>query len=303
MVRVALFLKGRFRLSKKIHSAQVFSENIAAFRCPHCKGAMKVVDLTSLKCENNHTFDFAKQGYVNLLTHAVNSHYNKELFEARQKVIVESSLYTKLHESIARVIQDFQVDHKQPAMVADLGCGEGSHLQRILDKCENSTLTGVGLDISKEGIMLAAKKYENPIWIVGDLADSPLMDQSYSIILNILSPSNYKEFKRILVKDGLVLKVVPRSNYLKELREAFYDKDEKKVYKNDEIVSLFEKHFHLLDTQILNYTISLNKEEWIRLVHMTPLTWSVEKERIDQFINQGSAKITVDLAILVGQNK
>ncbi|WP_342346113.1 putative RNA methyltransferase [Paenibacillus mangrovi] len=57
----------------------MFSEYAETFRCPHCEGALKVVDLKSLGCPNNHTFDISKQGYVNLMTRPLNSNYGKEL--------------------------------------------------------------------------------------------------------------------------------------------------------------------------------------------------------------------------------
>lgn len=285
-------------MSKKIKSAKEVSEYIKAFRCPHCKGTMNVVDFKSLRCENNHSFDFAKQGYINLLTHSTSSHYSRELFEARQNIIKKSQLYSPMHEAITNVIKEhFHV----PFMVADLGCGEGSHLQSILDSCGEANITGVGLDIAKEGIILAAKNYDDPIWIVGDLANSPLMDQSYHLILNILSPSNYQEFKRIMAQGGLVIKVVPRSNYLKELREALYNKDEKKIYKNNEIVALFQKHFQLLDLIQVKYSKVLKKDELTSLVQMTPLAWSADQIKIDQFVNRDSTEITIDLDILVGK--
>ncbi|MBA2876233.1 putative RNA methyltransferase [Thermaerobacillus caldiproteolyticus] len=290
-------------MTKKIKSAELVSEFVGVFRCPLCKSSMRVVDFKSLICSKNHTFDFAKQGYINLMTHPSNSHYKKELFEARHKIIMESNLYTSMHETIAKVIKEYMDASLNPFMVADLGCGEGSHLQKSLDECMIPAMTGVGLDISKEGIVMAAKRYDNQIWLVGDLAKSPLADQSFHVVLNILSPSNYKEFKRILVEDGLVIKVVPRPNYLKELREVLFDNNEKKVYKNDQIVSLFKKHLHLLDVFNLCYTKNLKKAELKNLVQMTPLAWSADKARIDAFINRDSAAITVDLDILVGANK
>lgn len=289
-------------MSKKIKSAELVNKFINAFKCPVCEGPMRVVELKSLKCSKNHTFDFTKQGYLNLMTHPSNSHYNKELFEARHKIIIESNLYNPIHEAITKAIEEYLPVSAQPYMIADLGCGEGSHLQRILEGL-SSAAAGVGLDISKEGIAAAAKKHGDPIWLVGDLANSPLVDKSFHVILNILSPSNYKEFKRILVPDGLIIKVVPRSNYLIELREAFFENKEKKDYQNDEIVSLFKKHFQLLDVSSLSYTNTLNKAELENLVQMTPLAWTAEKPYIDQFINRDSAQITVDLDILVGQNK
>lgn len=56
-------------MTENIKGAKRFSKFAEAFRCPHCNGALQVVDLKSLKCSENHTFDFAKQGYVNLMAH------------------------------------------------------------------------------------------------------------------------------------------------------------------------------------------------------------------------------------------
>lgn len=289
-------------MTNKIKSAEVFSKFMKAFRCTHCDSSLKVVDFKSLKCSNNHTFDFAKQGYVNLMARPSNSHYKKELFEARQKIIMESKLYSLLHEKISDVIKQHMDNSSSPLLILDAGCGEGSHLQSILEECENLVMTGVGLDISKDGIIMAAKKYKEPIWLVGDLANSPFGDQSFPVILNILSPSNYKEFKRILVPNGLVIKVVPRPNYLKELREALFEDTKKKIYKNDTTVELFNKHFNLKDVINVCYTEKLDQVDLENLVQMSPFSWTSEKTDIEAFINRGSSEITIDLDILIGLN-
>src|SRR5690606_34617008 len=115
-----------------------------------CYSSMKVVDLRSLICSNNHTFDFAKQGYVNMLTRPINSNYNKALFQARQKIIMESDLYTLLHKEISRVINRNIDGSNNEVILLDAGSGEGSHLQRIVDENVNGTIQGIGIDISKE---------------------------------------------------------------------------------------------------------------------------------------------------------
>jgi 23S rRNA (guanine745-N1)-methyltransferase len=290
-------------MPKKIKSAKRVNEFESLFKCPFCENSMRVVNDRSLICAKKHTFDFAKQGYVNLLPRPSNSHYTKELFEARHKIIMESNLYTSMHKTITKMIKEHMDVAINPFTVLDLGCGEGSHLQKIVDGCKSPAITGIGLDISKESIIMASKKYKDSIWFVGDLAKSPLVDESVHVILNILSPSNYKEFKRTLVQDGLVIKIVPRPNYLKELREFLFDKTEKEIYRNDKIVSLFKKHFYLLDVFNLSYTMNLNQAELKNLVQMTPLAWSSDKGRINAYINQDSAEITVDLDILIGVNK
>ncbi|WP_342540518.1 putative RNA methyltransferase [Heyndrickxia sp. FSL K6-6286] len=290
-------------MTKKEKSAELVNKYVHVFSCPICKSPMKVTHLKSLVCLNNHTFDFAKQGYVNMMTRSANSHYDKELFKARQKVIMESNLFALLHKRISEIIIGNMNALKGEIIIFDAGCGEGSHLQRILDECKNETFAGIGLDISKEGIRMAASKYKETAWLVGDLANSPLADQSCHYILNILSPANYKEFKRTLVPNGLVIKVVPRSNYLKELREALFDNTDKSSYKNDETVSLFNHHFHLVDVLNLSYIKKLTQTELINLVQMSPLTWNTSEDDIDRIINRGISEVTVDLDILVGINK
>ncbi|MBL4954359.1 methyltransferase domain-containing protein [Neobacillus sp. YIM B02564] len=290
-------------MTNKEKSAELASKYVQVFSCPLCNSPMAVTHLKSLICLNNHTFDFAKQGYVNMMTRSAHSHYDKKLFKARQKIIMESNLYTSLHQKISEVINEKIHASTGEIIILDAGCGEGSHLQRILDKGKNGTITGLGVDISKEGIRMAASNYKESIWLVGDLAHPPISAQSCHIILNILSPANYKDFKRILVSDGLIVKVVPRTNYLKELRKALFDDMDMKTYKNDETVSLFNQHFQLVNMIHLSYTKKLPQSDLSKLVQMSPLAWNSKKEQIDKFTNQVFSEITVDLDILVGVNR
>lgn len=289
-------------MSKKVNSANLINKFKTSFKCPLCDQSIKVVNLSSVVCTNNHTFDIAKQGYINFMTRSIKSNYGKDLFETRYKLITKSKLYSPLHEAVAQIIKKHGI-LANPFMIADLGCGEGSHLHSIIDQIENNIITGVGLDLSKEGILMAAKNYSDFIWFVGDLARTPFTDTSFHVILNILSPANYAEFKRILVQDGLVIKAVPRPSYLKELRETLFIDEKNSDYQNDHTVSLFEKNFQLLDIQQVTNTQILTKTDRENLVKMTPLTWSANRSRINSFIEQDSAKITLDLDILIGLNK
>lgn len=289
-------------MTSKEKSIEVVKKYVHLFSCPLCKSTMKVVE-KSLICIKNHTFDFAKQGYLNMLIRSANSQYDKELFKARKEIIMESDLFALLHQKISEVIIENMDAFEGDMIIFDAGCGEGSHLQMILDKSDHVRIKGIGLDISKEGIRMAASNYKEFIWLVGDLANIPLVDQSCQIILNILSPANYKEFKRILIPDGLVIKIVPRINYLKELRDRLFENKNKKTNKHDDIVSLFKQHFHLVNEFKLSYSMELTQKELINLVQMTPLTWNKSQKDIEQMIAQGISQITVDLAVLVGKNQ
>ncbi|MCM3708440.1 MULTISPECIES: putative RNA methyltransferase [Cytobacillus] len=271
---------------------------INELRCPLCEDSLQVDQAKSLICPNRHTFDISYHGYVNMLSISPKGRYNKALFEARKKIIMESELFALLHEKIAAAIGSFSAD--SDALILDAGCGEGSHLEKILRYSRNGTVTGIGLDISKAGIAQAAKSYKDSIWLVGDLAKSPLADRSINMILNIFSPSNYKEFKRILTPGGLIIKVVPRAAHLQELRNAIHGTNQNSFYRNDETISLFKKHFTLIDIVTVSDAKELNEKERTHLVQMSPLAWDANETALEAF---KSSQITIDADILIGLNQ
>ena len=129
-------------------------------------------------------------------------------------------MYDPLLEVLAKYLKQ--------AKVLDIGCGEGSFLAQLTQKV-TPALT-VGFDIAKEGIYQASNhtQFVQAFWCVADLTNLPFADQSFDMLLNIFSPSNYREFDRILAPGGKLLKVIPGEHYLKELRQAFYPNDARK---------------------------------------------------------------------------
>lgn len=55
--------------------------------CPHCGQVLRRME-NSLRCVNNHSFDLAKQGYVNLaLQCKASENYSRERFRARRDIL------------------------------------------------------------------------------------------------------------------------------------------------------------------------------------------------------------------------
>ena len=287
-------------MSKRIDGARRAARIVHALKCPVCGKPVGVEDEGRLLCPENHSFDFAKQGYVNVLTRPAGGHYDKELFEARRRIMMDSGLYAPFHKAAADLVRKVSFPQDGPGIIADIGCGEGTHLHRILGELVGHNVIGAGLDIAKEGVQLAARDFQDAVWLVGDLAQSPFADHSIHVILNILSPSNYEEFTRMLAPGGRLIKAVPGAGYLRELREALYS-DERRTYSNEDTIDLFDRHFRRTETIPLRYSVRLGRAQLEDLVRMTPLSWSPDPEAARKFLDRESAEITVELELLVGE--
>lgn len=291
--------------NKRMMSAEFVSKHLFLFACPICHSSMKVFELKSLVCSNQHTFDFAKQGYINLTTGQIKTKYSKELFEARRTLMTESTFFKPVVETIAKLINKEGIQAKKELSIIDMGCGEGSHLASICDLVSakgNKKVVGVGIDLAKEGVVVAAKNYsENKLWAVADLARTPFINKQFDVILNILSPSNYAEFNRLLKEDGLVIKVIPQTDYLKELRDYFFHETEKQTYSNEETVERFQDSFRFVDSSRLRYRDHLNGPLIWPLVQMTPLTWGITDKQAASFLEKESIVVSIDLEIMIGR--
>ncbi|WP_081890423.1 methyltransferase domain-containing protein [Paenibacillus tyrfis] len=242
-----------------------------------------------------------------LVTKAVKSDYGKTMFEARN-LVCRSGFFQPLIGRIGQtLLNNISGPRLGPVTVLDAGCGEGSQLAQLADVWKRGTpagFLGAGLDLSKEGVAIAAREYAGFIWCVGDLARSPFQDQSFDVVLNVLSASNYGEFSRLLRKDGMLIKVIPGSGHLCQLRHALYDdRSPRQAYSNEKTRALFMRHFDMLDERQIRYDVALQEELLEPLVRMTPLSWGVRDEQIQQALQLAIREVTADFTMLVGRAK
>ncbi|MGX7131973.1 putative RNA methyltransferase [Enterococcus songbeiensis] len=276
---------------KKIDRGKQFIQNHSAlFRCPLCQTAVQP-NQTGMMCENQHRFDVSKKGTLFFLTHQIKSDYDAPMFQARQRMI-KSGMYQPMLEEIQHQLQG--------ETLLDVGCGEGSFLNALLAL---QPRTAIGFDIVKEGIYLATEQPNSAFWCVADLTNLPFADQSFSTVLNIFSPSNYQEFQRIMKADGRLIKIVPRANYLRELRQAFYPDDVRKQnYSNEKVVAKFQQIFPESQQKQITYTFEIPEARQADILEMSPLEWGVSPEVKEQLLRNPLNKITIDVDLLIGTN-
>lgn len=285
-------------------ATRLFRQNGSLFACPLCGMDLQVDEPAALRCGNHHTFDLAKQGYVNLLTSRVKAgKYNQELFAARL-ALHQTGFFIELLAALENCIATYVPRRPQGQLIIlDAGCGEGSHLAHLVARVQaaGQPALGIGLDIAKDGIRLAASAHTGLIWCVADLARSPLQAAQCDIILNILSPANYAEFHRLLRPDGVVVKVFPGPSYLQELRTALYAGGSKETYRNEDSVQQFSQQYAPLVTEQVCYQQELSITTLDYLLQMTPLAWNADPVALEAVRRAGLDRITVDATIMVGR--
>lgn len=275
----------------KFDYSKSFLKNDDLLICPICKERLILND-HSLICKNKHTYNISKKGITTLVSqsHIKESKiYNYELFSNRREFI-QKMYYKDLYNKIIHIINQ-QFDKK--INIVDLGCGEGAHTMNILNSLQLNYVY-YGFDYSKTAIDMAS--YYNSdfrFYFVGDVNNVPIKDNSIDLIIDILSPYNQSEIKRLLRKNGMFIKVAPGKNYLKEMRNATnistYDKDL-------EVEQNLKKNFKVVKKEHILKTYPTTKNDFKLLLKMSPM--------YNEKANKIPDAITIDLMIYImnGEN-
>ena len=277
--------------------------------CPVCGDALQLggPQMRSLVCSDGHSFDLAKQGYVNLYRGKPMNEYTKESFQERQ-VILQRGMYAHLLEEICsflRKTSESGTEADEKKVLVDAGCGEGYYTREIAQQFDHLQLYGT--DLSRDSIQLAAGTANGmgagPAdikWFVSDISKLPVADGSVDYVLDIFTSANYQEFQRVLADDGYLIKIIPGEGHVKELREAAKDQLYHKEYKERKGAAVFAEQFELVEQKVVSRTFSVSPEERDIFIRMTPLLFAVDKSKIDW---STVTEITVEGELLIGKKK
>ena len=97
----------------------------------------------------------------------------------------------------------------------------------------------------------------------------------------------------------MIIKVVPTSSHLKEIRQLAQDQLTKQSYSNQEILEHFEDHCQILSSETVSLTKSLTPEERQALLAMTPLLFTLTKKKLTGQLTE----ITIEAELLVGKSR
>ena len=189
--------------------------------CPVCGKELHTAD-RAMRCESGHSFDIAKEGYVNLLRASKNGDLiGDDKFSARsRRDFLNKGYYSVLQEALCGIFRE------REGKVLDICCGEGYYTAAL---GRNPKLQVFGFDISREMVRLAAKR-GNGTYFVANMASIPVAEASMNFCTHLFAPFNEAAFSRTLKPGGRLITVVPGKYHLWGLKQAVYDTP----YENDE---------------------------------------------------------------------
>ena len=237
--------------------------------CPICAAPLRQTDKT-FRCEAGHSFDMARQGYVNLLPvqnkRSLNPGDTREQVLSR-RAFLEAGFYAPIADALCAAAKELNC----AGPILDVGCGEGWYSAQLSDAL-NAPL--VGLDISKEAVRCAAAKYKNAQWICGSAARLPVESGSVGLITSLFALTVPEEIKRALRSDGYYFQVLAQEDHLLGLKSIIYPK----LLHKEKNTTPDLPGFTLVRQIPIRFTFTVEGAQVQNLLSMTPHVYRISKE-------------------------
>jgi len=266
--------------------------NMFEYKCPVCGEILSKSDRV-YKCKNRHSFDIAKQGYVNLLVSQKSSkkrHGDDTLMVNSRRDFLDKGYYSQLKDALLSTLLKYSDEN---SVIADLGCGEGYYTDYI--QKNTTSLNACGIDISKQALISASKRNKNVSYTVASTTDLPITDNYCDVITSVFAPVSISEIYRALKTDGIWIKVYPLKNHLFGLKSAVYDNP----YYN-EVDERIPDGFNLIEHNEIKYNIEIDaNDDIMNLFRMTPYYYKTSKTDQDKINNLQFLKTELEFGINV----
>jgi 23S rRNA (guanine745-N1)-methyltransferase len=263
-------------------------------RCPVCTGAVRL-DSQQLTCGNEHRFDIARQGYVNLTTGGARAGTadTATMVMARDRFLGRGH-YRPLAASVRSLAA--RSGHGGPGLVVDLAGGTGYYLAETLDALPHRH--GVCFDLSAPALRRAARAHPRAAAIGADVwGRLPLAAQSAALVLSVFGPRNAAEIDRVLTPGGTLIVAGPGDAHLREVLGplGMIGVDQ---HKSRRLADAFSNYARPGATR-LRYELSLDHAALTALVTMGPSARHVTQETLAARVHALPAPVTVTIDLRI----
>jgi SAM-dependent methyltransferase len=240
--------------------------------CPVCGDALSASG-GSARCEQGHSFDYARSRYLNLTRTGggrARVGDTPAMVEARAGFLASGH-----YERIAAAVGEAAADIAGPAprVLAEVGSGIGYHLAAAAQalRAQGAELDcAVGVDLSKAAAAYAARRHRDLVFVVADVETAiPLRDSVADVVLSVFSPRPGAELGRVVRPGGELVVAFAGPRHLERLRErlTLIGVHEDKL---EQLSERLRPWFDPVSTSAVEYEIELDAEDARRLVEMGP---------------------------------
>ncbi len=193
---------------------------------------------------------------------------------AARRDFFDAGHYEPLADALARVVLD-ALPPRDDHVVLDAGCGEGYYLRRLRDiavTAADSGLARYGVDVSKHGVSVAAKRDPAGRYAVASSHVLPVPPAALDVVITHFSPIFAEAFRRSLRPGGFVIVGAPGPGHLFALKQMVYENPQRHDDPNEELAG---RGFVRVDSHRVRYGLQVrNARDVANLLAMTPLYWS-----------------------------
>jgi 23S rRNA (guanine745-N1)-methyltransferase len=274
----------------------LLADVVDLLRCPVCSATLDCAGGV-LRCPAGHSFDVARQGYVNLVPGRGDT---TEMVAARA-AFLDSGHYRRFDDALSGEAAQVSREPSAPAVgaVLDLGSGTAHHLAAVLDALPDRL--GLALDSSTAALRRAAHAHPRAAAIGADAwKPLPLRDGVAAIVLSVFAPRNAAEIARVLAPRGTLIAVTPTTRHLYELvgslRLLSVPDD-----KEDRLDAQLGSHFNLAARRAIEHSMFLARDEAAQIVRMGPSAWHVDERSVAERLAAMPDPLTVTASMTLSR--
>ncbi|MFV2088866.1 putative RNA methyltransferase [Micromonospora sp. LOL_021] len=295
-------------------------------RCPVCHAPLAAHDggvprdgdihgntdgtVRTLRCPAGHSFDVARQGYVDLVTGRVRHAGDSTEMVAARDEFLRTGHFDMVATGLVRAVgspdpgdratddratRSPAPDDRAGPFVVDAGAGTGAYLAAVLEALPGAV--GLALDLSKAAVRRAARAHPSAAAVRCDTwRPLPIADACADLVLNVFAPRNGGEFARILRPRGALIVVTPLPDHLGEVIGplGLLRVD---PAKDDRTGAALRHHFDRVALHVLRRRLLLSHRDVTALVRMGPSARHTDPADLASAIAALPEPVTVTAAV------
>jgi 23S rRNA (guanine745-N1)-methyltransferase len=237
----------------------------------------------------------ARRGYVALLAGGRAPPGDPAAMVAAREAFLAAGHFAPLADAVAAAVRE--AAPQNACLIADLGCGTGYLLRRVLRELPDCG--AIGLDASPYALSRASRASGRIVAVRSDLwRELPIRDNAVGVAVSAFAPRNAGEVARIIGPGGALVLVAPTAAHLAQLRSRvpLLNVDSAK---DERVRETIGTHLRAAGSVRTEFEMKLRPGDVEALVMMGPSAHHVRAESLQARIARLPPRLDVTASVLI----